>query len=77
MRKLLLFLLTLLMLAGCRNTPTDTALGTIEWDRVELVATAAEPITAIAVREGDPVARYAPQEKPESLRKDIEKVLSS
>ncbi len=28
-------------------------------------------------REGDPVARYAPQEKPESLRKDIEKVLSS
>lgn len=56
MRKLLLFLLTLLMLAGCRNTPTDTALGTIEWDRVELVATAAEPITAIAVREGDPVA---------------------
>lgn len=28
-------------------------------------------------REGDPVARYAPQEKPELLRKDIEKVLSS
>lgn len=26
-------------------------------------------------REGDPVARYAPQEKPESLRADIEKVL--
>ena len=43
MRKLLLCLFALLVLAGCRNTPTDTALGTIEWDRVELVATAAEP----------------------------------
>ena len=26
-------------------------------------------------REGDPVARYAPQESPDSLRKDIEKLL--
>ncbi len=56
MRKLLLCLFALFVLAGCRDTPTDIALGTIEWDRVELVATAAEPVTAIAVREGDPVA---------------------
>ena len=59
MRKILPCLLAALGLAGCRNAEPDTALGTVEWDRVELVATVAEPITAIAVREGDPVAAGA------------------
>ena len=57
MRPLLPCLLVALALTACRSAPGDVALGTIEWDRVELVATAAEPITAIAVREGDSVAQ--------------------
>lgn len=59
MRTVLPCLLALLILAGCRSAPADIALGSIEWDRVELVATAAEPITAIAVREGDSIDKDA------------------
>jgi HlyD family secretion protein len=57
MRITLPCLLAALALAGCRGAESDAALGTVEWDRVELVATAAEPITALAVREGDAVAQ--------------------
>lgn len=43
------------VLAGCSgNDPVDVV-GTLEWDRVELTADAAESIVAIEVREGDAV----------------------
>lgn len=45
-----------LLLAACGGPPPPTALGTLEWDRVELVAEASEPVLEIAVREGDAVA---------------------
>ena len=44
-----------LLLAACRGEEEPVALGTLEWDRVELVAEAAEPIVELAVREGDAV----------------------
>jgi HlyD family secretion protein len=40
--------------AGCRNADGD-AVGTLERDRLELIAEASEPIAEIAVREGDAV----------------------
>ncbi len=40
--------------AACQPVPPQ-ALGTLEWDRISLPATASEPILDIAVREGDPV----------------------
>jgi HlyD family secretion protein len=43
-------------LAGCAPKAPPVALGTLEWDRVELVAEASEPVRDIAVREGDAVA---------------------
>ncbi|MGQ0798584.1 MAG: HlyD family secretion protein [Pseudomarimonas sp.] len=42
------------LLAACADPPPQ-ALGTLEWDRVTLPATASEPITAIAVVEGQQV----------------------
>jgi HlyD family secretion protein len=43
------------VLAACqRNDPIDVV-GTLEWDRIELTADAAEPIVAIGVREGEVV----------------------
>lgn len=56
MRNRLLCCFALLLVAACHKEPADVAFGTIEWDRVELVATASEPITAIVVREGDLIA---------------------
>ena len=50
-----LALLTLSLL-GC-GSDDHVAVGTLEWDRVELIAEASEPIVAIAVKEG---ARVAP-----------------
>ncbi len=44
-----------LALAACRNDEALLALGTLEWDRVELVAEASEPILEQPVREGDRV----------------------
>lgn len=41
--------------AACTRAPPQ-ALGTLEWDRISLPATASEPIVGIAVREGDAVA---------------------
>jgi HlyD family secretion protein len=44
------------LLAACqRDVPVDVV-GTLEWDRIELTADAAEPIVAIEVREGEAVA---------------------
>ena len=45
-----------LLLAACAGPAPPAALGTLEWDRVELVAEASEPVLEIAVREGDVVA---------------------
>lgn len=42
------------LLGGCKPAPPQ-ALGTLEWDRITLPATASEPILEIAVREGDAV----------------------
>lgn len=47
-------LLVALLLTACEAEPPQ-ALGTLEWDRISLPATASEPILAIAVREGDAV----------------------
>lgn len=44
------------LLAGCDHDPEDALLGTLERDRVELVAEDSEPIVAIDVREGDHLA---------------------
>jgi HlyD family secretion protein len=55
-RPVLSVLILLLALAGCGRESTPQALGTLEWDRVELVSVAAEPVTAIAVKEGDTLA---------------------
>ena len=53
-------LLALVLLgSGCTREVEPIALGTLEWDRIELVAEAAEPIVEIAVREGDAVAQGA------------------
>ncbi len=48
-------LIALLLLAGCRVQEPPPVLGTLEWDRVELVSVAAEPVVAIHVHEGDGV----------------------
>jgi HlyD family secretion protein len=50
----MLALLGSLLLAACRPEPPQ-ALGTLEWDRITLPATASEPVLEIAVREGDAV----------------------
>ncbi|HET9485522.1 MAG TPA: HlyD family efflux transporter periplasmic adaptor subunit [Xanthomonadales bacterium] len=59
MSRSILVMLAAALLAGCAADDAPVALGTLEWDRVELVAEAAEPIVEIAVREGDAVAAGA------------------
>jgi HlyD family secretion protein len=52
-----LLLFTLIAVAACRdNVQQPVAVGTLERDRLELIAEAPEPIVDIAVREGDHVA---------------------
>lgn len=46
----------LLLLAGCAPSDDRVLLGTVEWDRIELVAEASEPVLDVAVREGETVA---------------------
>lgn len=41
------------LLAGCERDPADALLGTLERDRIELVAEASEPIMSIDAREGE------------------------
>jgi HlyD family secretion protein len=43
------------LLAGCHGDAPIDVVGTLEWDRVELTADAAESIVTIAVREGEAV----------------------
>lgn len=46
----------MMAVAGCgRNNGPLTAVGTLEWDRIELSAELNEPIVAIEVHEGQPV----------------------
>jgi HlyD family secretion protein len=44
-----------LFVTGCHRDLPAQALGVLEWDRIELVATAAEPIVSVAVDEGQRV----------------------
>jgi HlyD family secretion protein len=44
------------LLAACQRSAPIDVVGTLEWDRVELTADAAEPVVAIEVREGEAVA---------------------
>lgn len=48
-----------LVLSGCSSGDGDQILGTLERDRLELTAEGHEPITEIAVHEGDAVAANA------------------
>ncbi len=50
-----LLLVAALALAGCQPSPSFEVVGTLEWDRIELTADAAEPIVTIAVHEGETV----------------------
>lgn len=45
----------LLLCAGCRSHDPQQALGTLERDRLELIAEANEPIVEVLHREGEPV----------------------
>jgi HlyD family secretion protein len=50
-------ILCLLLAAACRRDPANVpAVGTLERDRIELVAESDEPIMSVSVREGDLVA---------------------
>lgn len=53
-------LVTFLVVSGCRREQAPQVLGTLEWDRVELVSVAAEPVVAIHVHEGDSVRAGQP-----------------
>jgi HlyD family secretion protein len=44
------------LLVACRDNGPVDVVGTLEWDRIELTADAAEPVVAIEVREGETVA---------------------
>lgn len=51
----LALLFSLAALSACDRQPDDLWLGTLEWDRVSLLAEASEPVRDILVREGDTV----------------------
>lgn len=59
MRHGLLWIVVPLLLSACQRDQATVALGTLEWDRVELVSVAAEPITIMSVHEGEQVAAGA------------------
>jgi len=68
-----------LALAGCEPDGNDLAsLGTLEADRIELVADSSEPITAIHVTEGDTVDRgdVLLEQDPSRARARLEKAKS-
>lgn len=46
------WLLLITLCLGCQNTPDELAFGTTEYDIIRLTATANEPISLVAVREG-------------------------
>ncbi|HEX7112656.1 MAG TPA: HlyD family efflux transporter periplasmic adaptor subunit [Mizugakiibacter sp.] len=47
--------LVLLALAGCARTASDRLPGTLEWDRIAVLAEVSEPVIALEVKEGDAV----------------------
>lgn len=49
----------LALLPGCDNGPELTAVGLLEWDRVELIAETNEPIIEVIAREGDKLSAGA------------------
>ncbi len=49
--------LTALVLGGCREAASPTLPGTLEWNRIALVAEVSEPVSNWAVAEGDEVIR--------------------
>lgn len=54
-------LLTALLLTGCNNSPENApAVGTLEWDRIEVAAQLAEPVVAWKAQEGQPVSAGQP-----------------
>jgi HlyD family secretion protein len=60
MRTAMVIVLCLLAL-GCSKRETERPLlGTLEWDRIELTAEAAEPVIALDAKEGDAVAAGQP-----------------
>lgn len=52
---LLLPLLGALLLSACQRTPDTTLPGTLEWDRIDVLAEASEPVIALDVTEGERV----------------------
>ncbi|MBI3775937.1 MAG: hypothetical protein HY273_10370 [Gammaproteobacteria bacterium] len=70
------FLFTILVIfsglvTGCGNNVAPHMVGTLEWERIELVADAAEPIMEIAVHEGERVSKGQ-----ELLRLDTRRALA-
>jgi HlyD family secretion protein len=63
-----LAVLVLGLAAGCQRNLGFEVVGTLEWDRIELTAEAAEPIVAIEVREGERVASGQPLLKLDARR---------
>ena len=55
MRVAMAVALSMLALGGCKRATPDLLLGTVEWDRVALIAEAAEPVVELAVHEGETV----------------------
>ena len=47
------FILILITLSACNNQQSLSAMGLLEWDRVELIAETNEPIVEIVAHEGD------------------------
>lgn len=46
----------LVLVVACQPNAAFEIVGTLEWDRIELTADAAEPVVGIDAREGEPVA---------------------
>jgi HlyD family secretion protein len=53
--RLLLPLLGAVLLCACQRTPDNELPGTLEWDRVDVLAEVSEPVVALEVKEGDVV----------------------
>lgn len=58
-------------LSGCGTPVADYAVGTLERDRIELVAFSTEPITRILVQEGDRVPAGTPLLEQDTAKLDV------
>lgn len=57
----IILLVTALLLTGCdTNDENGPAVGTLEWDRIEVAAQLAEPVVAWKTQEGQPVSAGQP-----------------